>query len=123
MEHCLGQLRDEIATLYLDDIIVFGRSFEEHVEHGRTILRRLRQQGIKSNPAKCKLFRREICFLGRSVSEGGYRGDPSGLTAVTSLAQETPKTVGEVTQLTGFRGYYRRYIPDFAKLPSLYMNC
>ena len=115
MEHCLGELSDEIAIPYLDDIIVFSRSFEEHVEHLRTVLRRLRQQGIKLKPAKCKLFRREVCFLGRIVSEDGYRVDPSGITAVTNLAQETPKTVGEVRQLIGFLGYYRRYIPDFAK--------
>ena len=84
---------DKIAIPYLDDIIVFNRSFEEHVEHVWTVLRRLRQQGIKLKPAKCKLFRKEVCFLGRIVSKDGYRVDPSGITAVTSLAQEAPKTV------------------------------
>ena len=47
MEHCLGELRDEIAIPYLDNIIVFSRSFEEHVGHVRQVLRRLRQQDIK----------------------------------------------------------------------------
>ena len=117
MGHCLGELRDEISIPYLDDIIVFSRqSFEEHVEHVRTVFRRLRQQGIKLKPATCKLFRKEVCFLGRIVSEDGYRVDPSGITAVTSLAQETPKTVGEVIQLMGFLSYYRRYIPNFAHI-------
>ena len=116
MEHCLGELRDEIAIPYLDDVIVFSKSFEEHVEHVRTVLRRLRQQGIKLKPRKCKLFRREVCFLGRIVSRDGYRVDPSGITAVTSLAEKKPSTVGEVRQLVGFLGYYRRYIPNFARL-------
>ena len=116
MEHCLGELRDEIAIPYLDDIIVFSRSFEEHVGHVRQVLRRLRQQGIKLKPSKCKLFRREVCFLGRIVSKDGYRVDPSGITAVTSLAEKQPKTVGEVRQLMGFLSYYRRYIPNFAYL-------
>ena len=111
----LGELRDEIAIPYLDDIIVFSQSFEEHVEHVRMVLRRLRQHGIKLKPAKCKLFQRKVCFFGRIVSEEGYWVDPSGITAVTSLAQETPKTVGEVRQLIGFLGYYRRYIPGFAQ--------
>lgn len=93
MEHCLGELRDEIAIPYLDDIIVFSCSFEEHVEHLPTVLRRLRQQGIKLKPAKCKLFRREVCFFGRIVSEDGYRVDPRGITTVTSIAEEIPKTV------------------------------
>ena len=116
MEHCLGELRDEIAIPYLDDVIVFSKSFEEHVEHVRKVLRRLRQQGVKLKPRKCKLFQREVCFLGRIVSRDGYRVDPSGITAVTSLAEKMPSTVGEVIQLVGFLGYYRRYIPNFARL-------
>jgi len=116
MEYCVGELRDEIAIPYLDDVIVFSKSFEEHVENVRKVLRRLRQQGIKLKPRKCKLFRREVCFLGRIVSRDGYRVDPSGITAVTSLAEKEPSTVGEVRQLVGFLGYYRRYIPNFARL-------
>ena len=81
--------------------------------HVRQVLRRLRQQGIKFKPSKCKLFRREVCFLGRIVSKDGYRVDPSGITAVTSLAEKQPKTVGEVRQLMGFLSYYRHYIPNF----------
>ena len=91
MEHCLGELRDEIAIPYLGDIIVFSRSFEEHVEHVQTVLCRLRQQGIKLKPAKCKMFRRKVCFLRWIVSEDGYRVDPSGITAVTSLCTGTRK--------------------------------
>ena len=116
MEHCLGELRDEMAIPNLDDIIVFTRSFKEHVGHVRQVLRRLRQEGIKLKPSKCKLFRREVCFLGRIVSKDGYRVDPSGITAVTSLAEKQPKTVGEVRQLMGFLSCYRRYIPNFAYL-------
>ena len=116
MEHCLGEFRDEIAIPNLDDIIVFSRSFEEHVGHVRQVLRRLRQQGIKLKPSKCKLFRREVCFQGRIVSKDGYRMDPSGITAVTSLAEKQPKTVEEVRQLMGFLSCYRRYIPNFAYL-------
>ena len=118
MEHCVGEWRDEIAISYLYDIIVFSRSFEEHVEHLRQYSVAsdcLRQQGIKLEPAKCKLFRREVCFFGTIVSEDGCRVHPIGITAVTSLAKETPKTVGEVRQLIGFLGYYRRYIPAFAQ--------
>ena len=116
MEHCLGELRDEIAIPYLDDVNVFSQSFEEHVEHVRKVLRRLRQQGVKLKPRKCKLFRGEVCFLGRIVSKDGYRVDPGGIAAVTSLAENKPSTVGEVRQLVGFLGYYRRYIPNFARL-------
>ena len=115
MEHCFGELKDEIAIPYLDDVIAFSKSFEKDVEHVRKVLRLLRQQGIKLKPRKCKLFRREVCFLGSIVSRDGYRVDPSGITALASLAEKKPSTI-EVTQLVGFLGYYRRYIPNFVRL-------
>ena len=116
MEQCLGELRDRIATPFLDDVIVFSKTFEEHVEHLRTVLRRLREHGVKLKPRKCKLFQREVRFLGRIVSEEGYRMDPASLKAVTELKESRPKTVGEVRQITGILSYYRRYIPNFARI-------
>ena len=114
MERCLGELRDKIATPYLDDVIVFSKTFEEHMEHLRTVLRRLREHGVKLKPCKCKLFQREVRFLGRIVSEEGYRMDSASVKAVTELKESQPKTVGEVRQITGILSYYRRYIPNFA---------
>ena len=116
MERCLGELRDKIAIPYLDDVIVFSKTFEEHVEHLRTVLRRLREHGVKLKPRKCKLFQREVRFLGRIVSEEGYRMDPASVKAVTELKESRPKTVGEVRQITGILSYYRRYIPNFARI-------
>ena len=110
----MGELRDKIATPYLDDVIVFSKTFEEHVEHLRTVLRRLREHGVKLKPRKCKLFQREVRFLGRIVSEEGYRMDPASVKAVTELKESRPKTVGEVRQITGILSYYHRYIPNFA---------
>ena len=85
MEYCLGELRDEIAIPYLDDVIVFSTTFDEHVEHLRTVLRRLREHGVKFKQKKCKLFKREETFLGRVVSEEGYRIDPEILMRLQVL--------------------------------------
>ena len=115
MEHCLGDLRDDIAIPYLDDVIVFSTTFDEHVEHLRTVLRRLREHGVKLKQKKCKLFKREVTFLGRVVSEEGYRIDPENLNAVASLKNKTPQTIGELRKLLGLLSYYRRYVPNFAQ--------
>ena len=69
MEGCLGDLRDQVCILYLDDIIVFSKSFDEHMEHVRQVLQRLKMHGVKLKPSKCKLFHREVSFLGRVISK------------------------------------------------------
>ena len=116
MEDCLEGTRDDICIPYLDDVIFFSRAFERHVEHVRTVIRRLRQHSVKFKAKNCKLFKREVHCLGRIVSEQGYKRDPSNIEAVLSLREKQPRTVGEVRQLMGLLGYYRRYIPDFAQL-------
>ncbi|CAB4003088.1 Hypothetical predicted protein [Paramuricea clavata] len=95
MEGCLHDLRDEICIPYLDDVIVFSKSFEEHVDHVRQVLQRLRANGIKLKPEKCKLFQREVNYLGQIVSSEGYRPDPSKVNAVTALKDSVPTNVGE----------------------------
>ena len=116
MERCLSDLRDKVTIPHLDDIIVFSRTFEAHVEHLREVLRKLRQHGVKLKPRKCSLFKREIRFLGRIVSGDGYRINPESVKAVEKLKETLPKTVGEVRQLAGTLSYYRRYIRNFAKI-------
>ena len=117
MEHCLGD--DEIAILYLDDVIVFSRTFNEHVDHLRAVLRRLQEHGIKLKARKCNLFKREVCFLGCIVSKQGYTMDPKGVEAVKSLNYTKPDINGEVRHLVGLLGYYRHYIPNFARTAKL----
>jgi hypothetical protein len=73
MENCLGDLRDTICIQYHDDVIVFSATFEDHVEHLRKVFLRLRENGVKLKPQKCKLFEREVLFWGHIVLESGYR--------------------------------------------------
>ena len=115
MEGCLDGLRDEICIPHLDDIIVFSKSFQDHIENLRTVLQRLHAHGVKLKPSKCEFFKREVRFLGRIVSSNGYRLDSSSINAILQLKERRPQTVGDVRRLLGLLGYYRRYIKDFAK--------
>ncbi|KAK3700933.1 hypothetical protein QZH41_000337 [Actinostola sp. cb2023] len=91
-------------------------SFEDHVEHVRKVLRRLREYGVKLKPRKCALFKKEVKFLGRIVSEEGYKVDQANIEAVLLLKNRAPKTVGDVRKLMGFLNYYRRYIRNFSRI-------
>ena len=115
MEQCLADLRNECAIPYLDDVIVFSQSFDEHLEHTRAVLRRLRENGIKLKPGKCKLFQKEVSYLGRIVSEKGCQLDPKAIEAVLHLKKSSPETIGDVRQMLGLLNCFRRYIQDFSR--------
>ena len=116
MENCLGELRDEMCIPYLDDVIVFSETFSEHIEHLRKVLRRLKSYGVKLKPRKCSLFKREVSFLGRVISQDGYQIDPKATNAVTAMKNLQPRTVGEVRRLMGLLGVYRRHVKNFAQI-------
>ena len=115
MEHCLDELRDEICIPYLDDVIVFSSSFTEHIEHLHKVLRRLREWGVKLKPKKCNLFKQEVSFLGRLVSQHGYCMEPKATSVVQMWKHTTPSTVGDVRKLVGLLGVYRRHIKNFSQ--------
>ena len=107
MEDIVRDLRDEFVIPYLDDIIIFSKTFEEHKVHVQTVLRRLQSHGIK--------LKGQVRFLGRIVSEDGYRMDENNVKAVSSLLDIHPKTICDVRKMLGLLSYYRRCIPSFAQ--------
>lgn len=116
MEEMLDSLRDECCIPYLDDVLCFSKSFDEHVHVLQKVLQALQRHGVKLKPEKCELFRREVRYVGRLVSEDGVKVDPKDIEAVQALKQKRPQTVGEVRQLLGFLSYYRTYVQDFSRI-------
>ena len=116
MENCLGDLRDEVCIPYLNDIIVYSRTFDSHLDSLRRVLKRLREHGVKLKPRKCNMFRQEVNFLGRIIYPEGYKLDPESIKPILHLQNSTSQTVGDVRRLLGLLGYYRRYIKNFSSI-------
>ena len=115
MENTLWDLRDKNCIPYLDDCLVFSRTFEDHLEDVRAVLRCLSRKGVKLKPRKCVIFRKEVRFLGQLVNKEGSRMDPADFEAVRKLKDEKPKTVGDVRKMVGLLGYFRKYIAKFSQ--------
>ena len=107
MEHCLGDCRDNFAVPYLDDLLIFSKTFEEHLNHMKLVLQQLKKHGIKIKPSKCNLFKREVSCLGRFISAEGYTVDPK--------IRKGPTNISELRRLLGLIGYFRRSIPNFSQ--------
>lgn len=101
---------------YIDDILVFSRSVDEHKLHLRQLFERLKLFGIVVNTSKCTLGRKEVTFLGYSVSAAGTRPLESKVQAVQDFT--TPKTVKELRRFLGMLNFYRRFIPNAAQLQA-----
>ena len=114
MQRCLGNQVNDFLLVYLDDVIVFSSCFDSHLDHLEQVFERLQAHGLKLQPHKCHLFRREVRYLGHVVSGRGVATDPEKTAAVKEWP--VPSTVKQVWSFLGFAGYYRRFIPGFLKI-------
>jgi transposase InsO family protein len=115
MEEIIHDFRDKCAIPYLDDVIVYSKTFEEHLQHVSEVLKKLKTSGLKLNFEKCNFFQSSAKFLGRIVSKEGYRMDESSVAAVHSLKGFKPRNIGDIRHLLGLIGYHRRHIADFSR--------
>ena len=114
MHNCLGELNMNWCIVYLDDIIIFSDTKEEHLKRLEAVFQKLMAAGLKLKPSKCFFFRDEIEYLGHVVSGKGISTNPKKIEAVTNWP--TPITVYDIRSFLGFVGYYRRFIKNFSKI-------
>jgi hypothetical protein len=101
-------------VVFIDNILVYSKTEEEHGEHLRLVLQKLREQQLYAKFSKCDFWLKEVSFLGHSITDGGISVDPAKVEDV--LKWEPPRTVKEIRSFLRLAGYYRQLIEGFYKI-------
>ncbi len=122
MYDVLGDYIGKICFIYLDDIIVFSKSRDEHRRHLEMILQRLGEHKLYCARDKCRFFQSELKFLGFIIGNGKVMSDPAKIKAMVEWPQ--PKSVKEVKMFLGLTGFYRKFIARYAEiaLPLIHLT-
>ncbi len=103
----------QTVLIFLDDVLSYSKTEEEHLAQLKYVFEMLRQANLKLKPKKCRFFQTQVSYLGHIISESGAAPDPGKVAAVQDWPQ--PKTVTDVRSFIGFCSYYRRFVKDFAQ--------
>jgi transposase InsO family protein len=114
MERCLEGLHLKMCLVYLDDLIIFSRTYEEHIERLDKVLRRIQECGLKLAPKKCAFFKRKVKYVGFIISEDGIETDPDKVEKIKNWP--VPSSPEDIRKFLGFAGYYRRFVENFSKI-------
>ena len=116
MMDCLLHGLQSFSAAYLDDLVIFSETWEEHLEHLRSILSRLRESGLTAKPSKCQYAMEHCIYLGHVVGGGIVKPETDKLRAVRELPVPTDKT--QVRMFLGITGYYRKFLPNYASVAT-----
>ena len=124
-QHLMNKVLDNcsFAMMYLDDIIIFSNTEEEHLAHIEEIFRRLEAADLKVKQSKCNFFKKHIHYLGHLISANGIQPLKDKLDTIWDMP--APHSSKEVKQFLGLAGYYRKFVPHFADLfrPLARLTC
>ncbi|KAD2805507.1 hypothetical protein E3N88_38884 [Mikania micrantha] len=112
MNRVFHEFLDKFVIVFIDDILVYSKSKEDHEEHLRKVLETLRQKKLYAKFSKCDFWLNQVAFLGHVVSAEGIMMDPAKIEAITKWPRPTSAT--EVRSFLGLAGYYRRFVEGFS---------
>ena len=104
MQNCLGELNLTYALIYLDNVIVYSWTEEEHLTQLLAVFKRFREHGLKLKPSKCHFLQKKIAFLGHKVSEEGMKLGDDGLKGIAEMAP--PANYTEIRRFLGATGFF-----------------
>lgn len=116
MQRIFGDQQCQSVLLYLDDIVVFSSTFQQHLEWLEVVLQRLQRESLKAKLPKCSFFQQGVCYLGHVISANGVSTDPAKVEVVANW--QPPSTILELRSFLGFASYYRRFVEGFAKMAA-----
>ena len=102
--------------VFIDDILVYSKDWENHDMHLRVVLETLRNERLYAKLSKCEFWLREVSFLGHIVSEEGIQVDPKKVDVI--IEWKPPRNVTEVRSFLGLAGYYRRFVKGFSMIAA-----
>jgi hypothetical protein len=121
MDNVLRDLQNTVCLVYLDDIIVFSTSLQEHIVNLEKVFKRLRESNFKIQMDKSEFLKLETAYLGHVISKDGIKPNPDKIIAIQKFPM--PKTQTEIKRFLGLVGYYRKFIPDFARITKPMTQC
>ena len=104
----------DFVTVYIDDVLVFSPTLEEHLIHLQAVIRRIEEAGLKLKPSKCRFVCKEVEYLGHLVTPEGLRTNERLIEAIKQFPR--PTDVTEVRRFLGLSSYYRRFIRNFSRI-------
>ena len=116
MSSVLRDMNWKSVLVYVDDILIFSHSFQEHLAHLEQVFDRLREANLKLHPSKCHFAVKQLNFLGHIISRNGVEVDPEKTKAMSEFP--TPKSQTQVRRFLGMANYYRRFIKDYSKIAT-----
>jgi hypothetical protein len=105
---------DKFVVVFIDDILIYSKNEQEHANHLRVVLQRLRDHKLYAKFSKCEFWLKSVKFLGHTICQEGISVDPSKVQEV--MDWKPPKSVHQIRSFLGLAGYYRRFIPDFSRI-------